>query len=106
MRERRGVSLPRQELGCTAHPAAKQSRAPRLFTSLSSPAGSRRGSRNRLVRQTPPAPADSLRASPFPQPWAEKLSVHVAGWGGVGESRELVALPLGQKGELAVLDLS
>lgn len=75
----RGASLPRQGWGSTAHRSAKQSRAQRLFTPWSSPAGKRPGSWNRLMRQTPPAPADNFGAAPFPQPRAEKLSVHLYG---------------------------
>lgn len=75
----RGASLPRQGWGSTAHRSAKQSRARRLFTPWSSPAGKRPGSWNRLMRQTPPAPADNFGAAPFPQPRAEKLSVHLYG---------------------------
>lgn len=56
------------------------------------------------MRQTPPAPADSLRAAPFPQPRAEKLSVHLAG--DRGGSRGPAALLLGRLGYLAVLVLS
>lgn len=52
----------------------------------------------------PPPPIVSGRPLSLTQPWAEKLSVQVAGWG--GESRELVVLPLGQLGYLAVFVLS
>lgn len=56
----------------------------------------------------PARPRQQSQGVPFPSALGRKTQRPCLGvrWGGVGESRELVALPLGQQGELAVLVLS